>query len=102
MSSDAESPHGLPPEWARLERSAEGAAGAVRAWVKRTREQEAEIDRLRTSLEALEAERGQAEALVAEMQRLKEQNAAMERRMLQARKRINGLMQKLATLEIEP
>ena len=30
------------------------------------------------------------------------ENAAMERRMVQARKHISGLMQRLAALEIEP
>ena len=46
-------------------------------------------------------ERDGAGDLAAEVRRLQEENSAMERRMLQARKHISGLMQRLAALEIE-
>ena len=102
MSTGADSGDRLPAEWSRLERAAEEAALALGRWTRRSTETEEELDRLRLSIEALTAERSGIDELNAEIRRLQAENTAMERRMLQARKHISGLMQRLAALEIEP
>lgn len=92
----------FPPEWARLERAAEEASALLARWVERAREAEEEVERLRRSLENLADERSNSsEDAAEEIRRLRAENAALQSRMLQARKRIAGLMQRLAALDIE-
>ncbi|HUE96763.1 MAG TPA: hypothetical protein VMN39_08890 [Longimicrobiaceae bacterium] len=91
----------LPPEWADLERAVEEAAISLGRWTRRARETEEEVDRLRRSLEEMSTQTG-ASDLTQEVARLRAENAALKSRMSQARKRITGLMQRLAALEIEP
>lgn len=96
-------PENFPPEWARLERAAEEASGLLSRWIQRAREAEEEVDRLRQSIEGLAEERlGNASDAAQEIRRLRAENAALQSRMQQARKRIAGLMQRLAALEMEP
>jgi predicted nuclease with TOPRIM domain len=92
----------LPPGWARLERVAEDAAMAVSFWKRRALEAEEEVLRLRRSLEELAATQEQPDSLEEEVRRLRAENAALQSRMLQARKRVGGLMKRLSTLELEP
>jgi hypothetical protein len=91
----------FPPEWQRLERSAEEASSLLRQWIGRAREAEEEVERLRLSLEEV-AERSTSEDAAQQLRRLKAENAALHSRMLQARNRVAGLMQRLAALEVEP
>jgi predicted RNase H-like nuclease (RuvC/YqgF family) len=103
VSAVAESGGGaLPPEWGRLERSGEAAALRLKEWVRRARESEQELERLRLSLEELAAERSGSGDLEQEVRRLKAENAALHSRMLQARKRVETLLQRLSALGIEP
>jgi hypothetical protein len=100
MSAVAEAA-GLVADWERLERSAEHAAHALAAWRARAREAEDEVERLRQSLEELAAGRdGPGADLAQEMKRLKAENVALRSRMLQTRKRVAALMQRLAALEV--
>jgi hypothetical protein len=102
MSIGAEGPGGtLPAEWSRLERSAEETALLLRRWVRRAREAEEEVERLRGSLEEVAGPGPDSEDLLHEVRRLRAENAALHSRMLQARKRLSGLMQRLAALEID-
>ena len=106
----------LPAEWLRLERAAEEAALALGRWTRRGREAEDEVERLRAALEDLAGNRpadvpstsrtleplaSPDPELMQEIRRLKAENAALRSRMLQARKRLSGLMQRLAALELE-
>lgn len=101
MSGDGESRGGrLPEEWERLERAVEEAAVSLGRWTRRAHETEEEVERLRRSLEELSS-RGGEKNLLDEVTRLRAENAALRSRMLQARKRINGLMQRLSALEID-
>lgn len=100
MSGDADPGGPLPSEWQRLERAVEDAAVALERWSRRAKETEEEVDRLRRSLEEISSRSG-ATDLAHEVERLRAENAALRSRMLQARKRISGLMQRLASLEIE-
>ena len=88
------------PGWERLERAARAAASALEGWRRRAREAEAEVARLRRELEALttlgplpSAEAGD------ELRRLRAENAVLVSRTAEARKRITGLLAKLALLE---
>lgn len=102
MSDSAESSsRSLPTDWVRLERAAEEAAVALGRWTRRARESEEEVERLRQSLEDLAAEGAKPDDLEEEVKRLQAENAALKSRMTQARKRITGLMQRLAALEVE-
>lgn len=101
-SGDRRRSETLPPEWRRLERSAEEAGALLARWVARAREAEEEVQRLRQALEELAGREPQAEGSGDEVRRLKAENAALHSRMLQARKRVASLMQRLAALEIEP
>lgn len=93
----------LPPEWERLERVAEAAAAEVVFWRRRTAEAEEEVGRLRRALEEVAAARGgAAEDERREVVRLRAENTALQSRMAQARKRIGGLLKRLAALELEP
>lgn len=92
----------LPPEWERLERVAEAAAAEVVFWRRRTAEAEDEISHLRRTLEELAA--AQAEGSGSnreEVVRLRAEKTALQSRMLQARKRVNALLKRLAALELE-
>ena len=92
----------FPPEWARLERAAEEASSLLAQWINRAKEAEDEVERLRRALEELAGDRSSAETTtVQEVRRLKAENAALQSRMLQARKRVAALMQRLAALDIE-
>ncbi|HEX6926290.1 MAG TPA: hypothetical protein VF167_12795 [Longimicrobiaceae bacterium] len=92
----------LPPEWERLERVAEAAAAEVVFWRRRTAEAEEEIARLRKALEELAALQGDGPAGDREqIVRLKAENAALQSRMLQARKRVNALLKRLTALELD-
>ena len=102
MSDSADSSsRSLPADWVRLERAAEEAVVALGRWTRRARESEEEVERLRRSLEDLAAESAKPDDLAEEVKRLQAENAALKSRMLQARKRITGLMQRLAALEVE-
>jgi predicted RNase H-like nuclease (RuvC/YqgF family) len=92
----------FPPEWARIEQAAEEAATLLSRWIRRAREAEDEVERLRESLEEFAAERSGPEDLDQEIRRLRAENAALRSRMLQARKRVGGLMQRLSALDVEP
>ena len=88
------------PGWERLERAARAAASALEGWRRRAREAEAEVARLREELEALttlgplpSAEAGD------ELRRLRAENPVLVSRTAEARKRITGLLAKLALLE---
>jgi predicted nucleic acid-binding Zn-ribbon protein len=93
----------FPAEWARLDRATHEAVSLLGRLVQRAREAEAEVERLRQSLEALAGERSASSGdTVQEVRRLRAENAALHSRMLQARKRISALMQRLAALDVEP
>ncbi|HSU14978.1 hypothetical protein [Longimicrobium sp.] len=86
--------------WERLERAARAAAAALEGWRRRAREAEAEVSRLRRELEELttlgplpSAEAGD------ELRRLRAENAVLVSRTAEARKRITGLLARLAVLE---
>ena len=88
------------PGWERLERAAQATAAALEEWRRRAREAEAEVARLRQELEALttlgplpSAEAGD------ELRRLRAENAVLVSRTAEARKRITGLLARLALLE---
>ena len=88
------------PAWERLDRAAQAAASALDGWRRRAREAEAEVARLRQELEALttlgplpSAEAGD------ELRRLRAENAVLVSRPAEARKRITGLLARLALLE---
>lgn len=103
MSSAADRPASLalPASWERLERAVEDAALGATFWKRRALEAEEEVERLRDTLEELAAQR-QARPGEDEMQRLRAQNAALNSRMQQARKRVAALLKHLATLRLEP
>lgn len=105
MSGAADGPvrPSLPPEWERLERVAEAAAGEVVFWRRRIAEAEEEVARLRRTLEELaEARERDVDGDREEVIRLRAENTALESRMLQARKRIGALLKRLAALELDP
>jgi predicted phage gp36 major capsid-like protein len=88
------------PGWERLERATRAAAAALEEWRRRAREAEAEVVRLRRELEELttlgplpSSEAGD------ELRRLRAENAVMASRTAEARKRIGGLLARLAVLE---
>ena len=88
------------PGWERLERAAQATAAALESWRRRAREAEAEVARLRQELEALttlgplpSAEAGD------ELRRLRAENAVLVSRTDEARKRVTGLLARLALLE---
>ncbi len=92
---------GAAPEWARLDQAAHEATVALDRWRRRAREAEEEVLRLRSSLEAL-AGRPDGEAdLAAQLKAARAENAALHSRMLQARKRIAALAQRLDALGID-
>ncbi len=92
-----------PPEsagWERLERAARAAAVALADWRRRALEAEAEVVSLRRELEALtsmgplpSSESGD------ELRRLRAENAVIASRAAEAKKRISGLLARLAVLE---
>lgn len=88
------------PGWERLERAARAAAASVDEWRRRAREAEAEVVRLRKELEAVSA-LGELPSLESgdEVRRLRAENAVLVSRTAEARKRISGLLAKLAVLE---
>lgn len=89
--------------WERLERSAREASAALSAWKRRAHDAEDEVMRLRTVLEAHASERLEPGSdLREEVRRLRAENAALQSRMLQARKRVAALMKRLVTIGIEP
>ena len=100
-SADKRRSEALPSEWRRLERSAEEAGILLGRWIARAREAEEEVQRLRAALEEYAAQRSGSGDVDEELRRLKAENAALHSRMLQARKRVATLMQRLAALEID-
>lgn len=102
MLNAAERSDDLPPEWARLERAAEAAAAALAERERQQRAAQATIDELTATIDRLRAERESSADAISEMEKLREDNGALRRRMVQARKRISGLMQRLSALNIEP
>jgi len=89
--------------WERAERLAHEAAAALTFWRRRAREAEDEVLRLRMALE--EHASGRMEAggdMRDEVRRLRAENAALQSRMLQARKRLAVLMKRLVALGIDP
>jgi predicted RNase H-like nuclease (RuvC/YqgF family) len=102
VSSDADrSSVALPQEWDRLARAAEDLSLSAAQWARRARDAEEEVERLRRSLEEVAGDREGDPDVRQDLRRLKAENAALHSRMLQARKRVAGLMQRLAALEIE-
>jgi chromosome segregation ATPase len=102
MSADAEKRGRPDVDWERLERSAEDVALALGRWRRRAREAEDEVERLRLALENVAEVEGGAGDLAQEVRRLRAENATLSSRMLQARKRLSALMQRLSSLEGEP
>ncbi|MDR0786658.1 MAG: hypothetical protein LBG44_02210 [Gemmatimonadota bacterium] len=96
----------FPPEWARIERATEEASAVLGRWVQRARGAEEEVERLRRALDELgQGHTAPSDETSREIRRLKAENAALRARMTQARKRVTGLMQRLASLglaEVEP
>jgi uncharacterized membrane protein len=88
------------PAWERLDRAAAAAATALDGWRRRAREAEAEVARLRRELEELTT-LGPLPSTEAgdELRRLRAENAVLVSRTDEARKRITGLLAKLAVLE---
>ena len=101
MSTVGESGSRLPPEWSRLERAVEEAAAAVRRAGKGAQPSE-EVQGLNRTIEELRAECAGMQQLRRQLDEVRHENAALRRRMQQARKRVGSLMQKLAALEREP
>lgn len=93
----------FPQEWGRLERAAEDAGGLLERLVRRAHAAEEEVQRLRQSLEEVAEGRAiTSDDTAQQVRQLKAENAALRSRLLQARKHVSGLMQRLAALEIEP
>ena len=103
MSTVAEQPTrpDLLPSFGRLEKVAEEAALALSYWRRRALEAEAEVERLRQSLEGLATGRDAPDSVEEEVGRLRAENAALRSRMLQARTRVNTLLKRLIALGIE-
>lgn len=91
----------LPSHWERLERAAEDAALAVAVWRRRAQEAEEEVLRLRRVLEGVASDRTRPRDLEEEVRRLRAENAALQSRMLEARKRVAALMRRLISLGVE-
>ena len=91
----------FPSEWSRLERATEDATNGLTRWVRRAREAEEEVERLRKALEEVGG-RASTDDAESEVRRLRAENAALQSRMLLAKKRVTSLLQRLAALEIEP
>lgn len=89
---------GLGSSWARLERAAEDAAVIVASWRRRATEAEDEVVRLRRSLEEVGSAEPSGDDLRQELRRLRAQNAALQSRVTQARKRISALLKRMDTL----
>lgn len=107
MSIGAErgSPVELPKAWERLEKSVEETALSLAYWRRRAGEADAEVSRLRGSLEALASERaseGVEGGEADEVRRLRAENAALLSRIQQARARVEMLLKRLVALGLEP
>jgi hypothetical protein len=88
--------------WERVERAAHEAAAALSFWQRRAREAEEEVLRLRMALEEHASGRVEpGEDFREEVRRLRAENAALQSRMLQARKRLAMLIRRLATMGID-
>ena len=62
---------------------------------------EEEVVRLRGTLERLASDRSRPQDLDEELRRLRAENAALQSRMAEARKRVGGLMKRLLALGVE-
>jgi predicted RNase H-like nuclease (RuvC/YqgF family) len=91
----------LPSQWERLERAVEDAALASTVWKRRALEAEAEVLHLRRALEDLASEGSRPGDMDEELRRLRAENAALQSRMLEARKRAGSLMRRLLALGVE-
>lgn len=99
-AAEAAEPPAEPTPWARLDRAARSAARAVAEWRRRALEAEAEVARLRRELERVgSAAPASADDAAEELRRLRAENAVLSSRTDEARKRIRGLLTKLALLE---
>lgn len=94
-------PADLPPQWGRLERAVEDAAVAVGVWKRRALEAEAELARLRSDMGELARAEVSPDDLGGEVRRLRAENSLLQSRMLQARKRVSGLLGRLGALELD-
>lgn len=74
----------------------------VAFWKRRALESEEEVARLRRALEDVAGGGAVAGDATDEVLRLRAENAALQSRMLQARKRVDALLRRLDTLEVEP
>ncbi|HET8654213.1 MAG TPA: hypothetical protein VFL93_01675 [Longimicrobiaceae bacterium] len=92
----------LPRSWERLEHRVEEAAVAVATWRRRALEAEEEIVRMRRTLEAFAGRGDRPEDTAEELRRLRAENAVLRSRMVQARKRVTGVLRRLGALGIEP
>lgn len=98
-AAEAREPEEGARHWTRLERAASRATDAVSAWRGRALAAEAEVSRLRHALEQLSAEAALRPGEPGEVRQLRAENAALQSRMSEARKRVEGLLQRLAVLE---
>lgn len=87
--------------WARLDRAAGEAAAALERWRGRALEAEEEVLRLRGSLESLAGRPDEDQDLAQQLKAVRAENAALHSRMLQARKRLAALSQRLDALGID-
>jgi uncharacterized membrane protein len=101
VSGDAEpsAPTGLPPAWAELEAAVERATLALASWRERALEAEREIVQLRTELESVAAQLEPSGNQRDELRRLRAENAALQSRMDQARRRADALLSWTYVLE---
>jgi chromosome segregation ATPase len=87
-------------EWERLERAGEAAARAVTEWRARAHTAEAEVERLRSTLQ--QTLEGEAGAPLGDAQRLRAENTLLRSRMEEASRRVNELLGHLRLLEERP
>jgi hypothetical protein len=101
VSAAADPPAAPAAGWERLERTAERAAAALAAWRSRALEAETEVARLRAALEAVAREAAEAPlgGEAEELRMLRAENALLRSRTAEARRRVGGLLARLALLE---
>ena len=94
--------HDLPPGWERLGDAVDETLGALAQWRRRALDAEGEVARLREAMNDLL--KGSADgdgASVEEVQRLRAENALYLSRIMEARKRVSALLERVAALEEE-
>ena len=102
MASDvAEQPlRDLPRGWERLGSATDEIVAALARWRRRALDAEAEVVRLRQAMSDMLAGTPESdEAPVDELQRLRAENALYLSRIVEARKRVSTLLERVAALE---